>query len=320
MKSWSDVKKRLEEDCLAPSLRGRVSFFMTRYSHAHDEFGRVAVRVDGKEVLKGCDLDWSINSAWYREEALRGDPKIKELETTDERWDRIADRSVDLGCVTRWDFYDAYDCFENQSIEDSLNGKNGLVRLMAILDRRVGKRRLRKLRDDGWGREPDWLLPFFRLRLEAEGIPPQAEGFAVERMGSGELSDMAEMAARMWEHPAEELAREFSKRMDDPEAALFTAKRNGQVVGFAQCQLRHDYVEGCSTSPVAYLEGIFVDEAHRLQGAAAALLEACETWAREQGCAEFASDCELDNAESLRFHRSRGFTEVNRIICFKKTL
>ena len=52
MKSWSDIRKTHEQDRLAPSLRGRVQYFITRYREAHDDHGRVAIRVDGKEVFK----------------------------------------------------------------------------------------------------------------------------------------------------------------------------------------------------------------------------------------------------------------------------
>lgn len=38
------------------------------------------------------------------------------------------------------------------------------------------------------------------------------------------------------------------------------------------------------------------------------------------GCTEPASDCELDNDESLAFHLSAGFSEANRVICFAKRL
>lgn len=48
--------------------------------------------------------------------------------------------------------------------------------------------------------------------------------------------------------------------------------------GFAQCQLRHDYVEGTDSSPVGYLEGIFVKQEHRKQGYAKELLAKCEEW------------------------------------------
>jgi aminoglycoside 6'-N-acetyltransferase I len=71
---------------------------------------------------------------------------------------------------------------------------------------------------------------------------------------------------------------------------------------------------------VGYLEGIFVSEPYRKKGIARQLLTACEGWAKEKGCTEFASDCELTNIQSLRFHQSIGFEEANRIICFTKKL
>ena len=71
---------------------------------------------------------------------------------------------------------------------------------------------------------------------------------------------------------------------------------------------------------VGYLEGIFVAEGYRSKGYASELLTECEKWAKEKGCSEFGSDCELDNSGSLRFHMAMGFEETNRIICFKKKL
>ena len=99
-----------------------------------------------------------------------------------------------------------------------------------------------------------------------------------------------------------------------------SCSRWSALAGFAQCQLRRDYVEGTSSSPVGYLEGIYVDEARRRRGHARELLRACEAWAKERGCTEFASDCELDNAASLAFHLHAGFEEANRLICFAKRL
>ena len=92
------------------------------------------------------------------------------------------------------------------------------------------------------------------------------------------------------------------------------------AVGFAQCQLRHDYVEGTKTSPVGYLEGILVEEEYRNKGYAKELLVACEQWAKSKGCSEFASDCELENEESLGFHMAMQFEEANRVICFRKSI
>ncbi len=132
---------------------------------------------------------------------------------------------------------------------------------------------------------------------------------------------VAKLAIQMWEENVlEELAAELAELMKSSEAAVYLGEIDGQAIGFAQCQLRHDYVEGTETSPVGYLEGIFVAEEFRKKGYAKQLLAACENWAKERGCTEFASDCELENTGSLKFHLSLGFEEANRVICFTKKL
>ena len=113
---------------------------------------------------------------------------------------------------------------------------------------------------------------------------------------------------------------QVSRQANKDGVTLYMAFDGETPIGFAQCGLRRDYVEGADSSPVGYLEGIYVEEAYRRKGYARLLLTACEIWAREQGCTEFASDCELANGESLRFHLSVGFEEANRIICFVKKL
>ena len=135
-----------------------------------------------------------------------------------------------------------------------------------------------------------------------------------------ELNIAAELAACVWSGSKEELLDELKSATNSTGTAIFLKYSNGVAVGFAQCNLRHDYVEGISSSPVGYLEGIFVKEEYRNNGYARELLSACEQWAKEQGCREFASDCEFGNNESLSFHLKTGFIEANRIICFKKSL
>lgn len=131
---------------------------------------------------------------------------------------------------------------------------------------------------------------------------------------------LGQLASCMWEHDPAELAMEFEEMTASVEAACFLAMDNDAAIGFAQCQLRHDYVEGCETSPVGFLEGIYVADTHRRSGVARMLLHACEDWARSVGCKEFASDCEIDNHDSLAWHLKAGFEEVNRTIWFAKKL
>ena len=129
---------------------------------------------------------------------------------------------------------------------------------------------------------------------------------------------LAPMVKRLWpEHDLQALVRILTEYIASPESAVFACREGDRFVGAALCCLRHDYVEGCETSPVGYLEGVYVEESHRLAGTARALVGQCEQWAKSKGCREFASDCELTNKASLAFHLSLGFTEENRIICFK---
>ena len=120
-------------------------------------------------------------------------------------------------------------------------------------------------------------------------------------------------------HTAEEMACELHEQLTQEDALILLAYGDAPC-GFAQCSLRHDYVEGTHSSPVGYLEGIYVAPEARQRGVARALVKWCEDWARARGCAEFASDCELPNTQSLAFHLKIGFQEANRIICFAKTL
>ena len=131
---------------------------------------------------------------------------------------------------------------------------------------------------------------------------------------------VAKLAIQMWDaHSVEELEGEFADYITNG-GAVFLAWKDDTAIGFAQCGFRHDYVEGTETSPVGYLEGVFVEAAYRRQGVAKDLLRECQKYAKEHGCTEFASDCELDNEESLQFHLRMGFEEANRIICFTKRL
>ena len=143
----------------------------------------------------------------------------------------------------------------------------------------------------------------------------------IRRAGPADLPSVCALAAQLWgEHTPQSLEPEFASLLAGDEGAVFLFSQGDEDVGFAQVQLRHDYVEGAGTSPVGYLEGIYVRAEHRHKGIAGRLLAECERWAAEKGCTEFASDCETANAQSVEFHLKLGFTEVSRIVCFVKRL
>jgi len=102
--------------------------------------------------------------------------------------------------------------------------------------------------------------------------------------------------------------------------ALIARTAGSAPIGFAEVALRHDYVNGCTGSPVAFLEGVHVDPTHRRRGTGCALVEAGMTWAGERGVAALASDTRLDNDAGHAFHRAIGFAETERLVYFRRPL
>jgi aminoglycoside 6'-N-acetyltransferase I len=135
-----------------------------------------------------------------------------------------------------------------------------------------------------------------------------------------DLENVAKLAYELWpEANYEELINLFSEIIEHPEFAIFIA-REYSLIGFGYFSLRNDYVEGTTSSPVGYIEGVYVKEEERHKGIASKLIDKGVKWAKSKGCTEMASDCIISNKESEAFHKALGFIEANRIICFTKEI
>ena len=129
------------------------------------------------------------------------------------------------------------------------------------------------------------------------------------------------MRVALWpdEAPAEHEA-EMRAWVARPDAAVFVSVRlGGGLSGFAEAGTRA-YADGCRTTPVAFLEGWYVDPDARRSGVGRALVEAVEQWARSRGLEELASDALLENVVSHRAHERVGFLEVERAVRYRKLL
>ncbi|HEU4747259.1 MAG TPA: GNAT family N-acetyltransferase [Gemmatimonadaceae bacterium] len=104
------------------------------------------------------------------------------------------------------------------------------------------------------------------------------------------------------------------------DAAIFVAERpDGSVCGYVEAGTRA-YADGCRTSPVGYIEAWYVYPDVRRRGYGRALLAAAEAWARDKGLAEMASDALLDNTVSYDAHIRSGYSEVERVVKFRKDI
>jgi aminoglycoside 6'-N-acetyltransferase I len=118
---------------------------------------------------------------------------------------------------------------------------------------------------------------------------------------------------------ARDIAQYFSGRRSNPEEVLLACLGSGTPIGFVELSIRA-YAEGCSTDRVAFVEGWFVDAAHRRRGIGALLIRAAEEWGRASRCTELASDTETFNESSIAAHKALGFAEVERVVCFRKSI
>ena len=76
----------------------------------------------------------------------------------------------DEGCTwCEMDFLHAALQFRQLSIRDALHSDNYIIRIFAILDRRVGKRTLQSIAAaQEYAAYPDWVKQFYELRLCAQ--------------------------------------------------------------------------------------------------------------------------------------------------------
>lgn len=162
MGTWSGIRNKLENDYLAESLRGHIQYYVTSYSKSPDHEGRAAIRYDGKEIIKGCY--WN---NWTKAHLFPKDEKYQKRMIINNAF--IDDTALKLGVFDQRCFYRAFDEFDNQSIEASLLSEDLIVKIFAILDRRIGKRRLMKMKDTICN-ESDTFQVFYAIRANAEHI------------------------------------------------------------------------------------------------------------------------------------------------------
>ena len=130
-------------------------------------------------------------------------------------------------------------------------------------------------------------------------------------------ADWGRLRAKLWPHCASaQHAREMAELLGKGGLAYLVQDSTGDTVGFVEVSIRREYVEGSTESPIAYIEGWFVEESSRKKGYGAALIRAAAAWAEKNGFAQLASDADMENVTGVAAHAGVGFREVGRRVCF----
>ena len=158
-KSWSGLNKQLNES-LCDSLKDRISYFLTRYHEVHDSYGRASIKLDGKELVVFSWIDM------YRQERDISE-RWKETGVYDSDALELKNKWEKEGTLSEWDFLQAATDFLQMPIADALTCDNCLIRIFAILDRRVGSRTIKQIQDSEiYKTYPEWVQQFYTLRFE----------------------------------------------------------------------------------------------------------------------------------------------------------
>ncbi|MEX2470694.1 MAG: GNAT family N-acetyltransferase [Gemmatimonadota bacterium] len=154
----------------------------------------------------------------------------------------------------------------------------------------------------------------------AEGtLERRVGGYLLRRAEPGDGPALIRMRQSLWPDSEASEVEALLEGTDPPTVTFVAENPAGEPQAFAEVGLRR-YAEGCVSSPVAYLEGIWVDAEARRAGIGTALVRLAEAWGVAIGLQELASDVEPNNAASLAFHRAAGFEDTGTVSCFRVRL
>ena len=187
-KNWKHTKKLLE-DLLCDKLKGRITYQLHCYRPDDDWTGYLEILLDKKLIFRaGSCLAKNPNySVLMSEDEIRrimikylkadSSSESAEVNATSIRtaagficsYIRNCQRQ-EQGRIFLEDAMVMLGEYLSSDIETNLKSSSPFINALAILDRRVGKRRLQKLADESSSVAPKWAWPFYKARFEAEGI------------------------------------------------------------------------------------------------------------------------------------------------------
>lgn len=185
--SWSKLKQQLES-FLCPALIGTVEYRSTSYRYLPGKAGQCYLTVDKKNILNMMDAATPIR--WYEtEQEIKNDPNIQ-VSISDEEIEAV--RRSGMGSIpeerlqviarsrkrsehakllilaqselSKSSFVVEATRFLAASIDQSLESDDILLNIFALVDRRVGKKRLLNMRQMMKQKHPS-VQYFYELRL-----------------------------------------------------------------------------------------------------------------------------------------------------------
>lgn len=143
----------------------------------------------------------------------------------------------------------------------------------------------------------------------------------IQEISKYNVEGLAKLFTKLWTDCNFEEELEHCKRLIDSEKDMcFIGKNINEYIAFIHVSLRMEHVEGVTQSPVGYIEGLYVHPDFRRIGIGNHLISLAEKWCKEKNCSQIASDTDIQNKQSISFHKNRGFRETARLVTFIKDI
>jgi len=135
------------------------------------------------------------------------------------------------------------------------------------------------------------------------------------------FEDWLNMAMKLWKDESKKaLTKELLEVAQSKKDQVFFAVDKEKVVAFVQVSIRKEHVQGATSFPVGYIEGLYVKPTFRKQGIARQLVKKGEAWASKKGCQQMGSDTWEWNKSSIAFHQKVGYQVENTLVHFLKKI
>ncbi len=141
----------------------------------------------------------------------------------------------------------------------------------------------------------------------------------IRKATEADFSEWLRMRKTLWPDASYDELRDHKHLLKADNFACFLAELESKTIGFIELSLR-PYVNGCDSSPVAFIEGIWVDENYQKRGIGRKLVIAAEDWAKSLSLTELGSDTRIESEHSIHAHKLWGFEETERVVYFRKRL
>lgn len=139
----------------------------------------------------------------------------------------------------------------------------------------------------------------------------------INRASNENLDQLTDLAFALWPNNEKDIIKsDFVYIIGHLSNKVLLAKSDEDYIGFIHMSIRSGFVEGANTTPVGYVEGIYVKPDFRRKGVAKELYHAGIEWLKSKKCTQIGADIGIYNDMCPDFYIGMGFKEVNRIICY----